>query len=281
MAVTPDSSPVPARDRTRRGFVLRGLVLLVAAVLATGCTADSGAATEPPATTVASTTSAPVPGPDAFDPSAYPPLPPVPAPAGATVECRYTEGGPATPQARFSRVATVSTVGTVELTLETTVGPIPLVLDRAKAPCTVNSFINLARQGFYNRSTCDQLVDEPGTQLFTCGDPTGTGTGGPGYRFPDEYPVTVTSHVNGFLTPVLHPRGTLAMASDGRADSNGSRFLLVFGDSVMPAQYTIFGTIGESALPLLDAAAEAGHEGGPGSFGRGRPLTPIMINRVI
>jgi cyclophilin family peptidyl-prolyl cis-trans isomerase len=214
-----------------------------------------------------------------LDPADYPTLPPVPAPPAETMECRYTEGGPAAPKARFSPTATVSTVGTITMTLDTTIGSVPLVLDRTKAPCAVNSFINLARQGYFNGSACDQLINETGTQLYTCGDPTGTGSGGPGYVFADEYPVTATSQANDFLTPVLHPRGTLAMASDG-GDGNGSRFLLIFGDSVLPAQYTIFGTIGEAALPLLEGAAAAGNDGGPDSFGRGRPLTPVVINRV-
>ncbi|MEZ5150939.1 peptidylprolyl isomerase [Rhodococcus zopfii] len=172
-------------------------------------------------------------------------------------------------------------MGTVTMTLDTTIGPIPLVLDRAKAPCAVNSFVNLARQGYFDRSVCDQLANDPGSQLHTCGDPTGTGTGGPGYLFADEYPVTVAPNANGFLAPMLHPRGTLAMASDGRVDSNGSRFMLVFGDTILPAQYTIFGTIGEPGLPLLDAAAAAGYDGGADAAGRGRPVTPVMINRVI
>lgn len=256
-------------------------MLLATAILAAGCAADSDAAGTPSTTALTSSpTVTSTSAPDEFDASALPALPPVPAPPGATVECRYTEGGPATPRARFSQVATVSTAGTVKITLVTTAGSIPVVLERAKAPCAVNSFINLARQGFYNGSACERLVDEPGTRVFTCGDPTGTGTGGPGYRFADEYPVTVTSQTNWFLTPVLHPRGTLAMASDGHADNNGSRFLLFFGDSVLPAQYTVFGTIGESGLSVLDAAAAAGHDGGPDSIG-GRPLTPVVINRVI
>ncbi|MFZ2530286.1 MAG: peptidylprolyl isomerase [Rhodococcus sp. (in: high G+C Gram-positive bacteria)] len=271
-------SPVPAYTRTPRRLALRGIVVFTAALLAAGCATGRSATVDPTATISTSAAATSAAASDDFDPSAYPALRPVPPPAGPTVECRYVPGGPATPRAEFSEVAPVATAGTVKMTLETTIGPIPLVLDRAKAPCAVNSFINLARQGFFNRSACDQLVDGPGTRLFTCGDPTGTGAGGPGYQFADEYPVTSTSHSNGFLTPALYPRGTLAMASDGRADSNGSRFLLIFDDSVLLEQYTIFGTIDESALPPLAAAAGSGVESG--SFGRGKPVTPVVINRV-
>ena len=83
--------------------------------------------------------------------------------------------------------------------------------------------------------------------MLQCGDPTGTGTGGPGYRFPNEYPTNQYRLTDPALkTPVLYPRGTLAMANSGPG-TNGSQFFLVYKDSQLPPTYTVFGTIDSPA----------------------------------
>lgn len=61
--------------------------------------------------------------------------------------------------------------------------------------------------------------------------------------------------------PALYPRGTVAMANTGRANTNGSQFFLVIGDSVLYPQYTVLGTVGAAGLPILDSAATTGHDG--------------------
>jgi len=81
--------------------------------------------------------------------------------------------------------------GTVTVTLFTNVGLIPLTLDRAQAPCTVQSFLHLTRHGFYNRTICHRLTTYPTLSVLQCGDPSGTGEGGPGYRYKDELPTNL------------------------------------------------------------------------------------------
>ncbi|ANZ25346.1 MULTISPECIES: peptidylprolyl isomerase [Rhodococcus] len=249
---------------------------LGAALAAAACAAsDTGPA--PAALRATTTAAATSPG---FDPSAYVAMPPRPEPAAATVACAFRAAGPAARTATVPASTSVPATGTVELTLTTSAGPVPLVLERAAAPCAVQSFVGLARQGFFDGTECHHVTDEPGMQMFRCGDPTGSGTGGPGYTFADEYPVTVVRGENGYLpSPVVYPRGTVAMANAGHRDSNGSQFLLVFGDSLLQPQYSVFGTVGEPGLRALEEVAAAGDDGSS-PLGGGRPLIPMRIVAV-
>ena len=72
--------------------------------------------------------------------------------------------------------------------MSTSRGNIGLQLDNGKAPCTVNSFASLAQQGYFDDTPCHRLTTTPQLGVLQCGDPSGTGTGGPGYRFANEYP---------------------------------------------------------------------------------------------
>jgi len=145
-------------------------------------------------------------------------------------------------------------------TLTTSQGPIVLELDSAAAPCTVNSFVSLAQAGFFADTPCHRLLTGESTRILQCGDPTGTGTGGPGYQFADEN-----------LEGATYPRGTLAMANSGPG-TNGSQFFLVFGDSMFPAAYTPFGTI-TAGLDVLEKV------GGGGTTGSA-PTLPVQIMSV-
>lgn len=210
------------------------------------------------------------------DLSIYRGFPDVPPPAGSTVNCNFVGDSASTPP------STASTEGTVQLTLETSVGSVPLVLDRTLAPCTVGSFVSLSERGFYTGTSCHRLSTDPGGQLYQCGDPTGTGTGGPGYTFADEYPVVQFEEEAGrsYLPPaVLYPRGTVAMANAGAKDSNGSQFFLLLGDSLIRPGFTVFGRIGDAGMPVLDAAAADGHDNSS-PLGGGTPTTAVTIERV-
>jgi peptidyl-prolyl cis-trans isomerase B (cyclophilin B) len=146
--------------------------------------------------------------------------------------------------------------GNVPATLTTSVGDLQITLDAAKAPCTVNSFVSLATQGYFDGSPCHRLttLDESGIAVLQCGDPGGTGAGGPGYTYADE--------TNGDET---YGPGVLAMANRG-PDTNGSQFFIVYDDSPLPPDYTVFGTVDQASLkPIEDLAAE-GTVPGPGGI---------------
>jgi peptidyl-prolyl cis-trans isomerase B (cyclophilin B) len=148
--------------------------------------------------------------------------------------------------------------GTVDVLLWTNYGPIPLTLDRAEAPCTVQSFLHLTRNGFYNRTICHRLTAYPTLQVLQCGDPSGTGEGGPGYRYKDELPTDLAPWPD---DPTgerkIYPRATLAMANAG-PDTNGSQFFLVYTDSRLRPLYSIFGSVRPAGLHTLDRIAADG-----------------------
>jgi peptidyl-prolyl cis-trans isomerase B (cyclophilin B) len=191
------------------------------------------------------------------------PLPARPTPLPATVTCDYPADGEAAKPVQPPAGADVSTTGTVPVTLQTSAGTIPLTLDRALAPCTVNSFVSLAQQGYFNDTTCHRLTTGDGLQVLQCGDPTGTGSGGPGYSFADEV-----------FPELTYGRGILAMANAG-PNTNGSQFFMVYGNAQLPPNYTVFGSIGADGLQVLDGVARAGLEN-PAS-GDGAPRNPVTI----
>jgi peptidyl-prolyl cis-trans isomerase B (cyclophilin B) len=162
----------------------------------------------------------------------------------------------------------ISSTGTVNVTLKTTVGDIAVTLDRALAPCTVNSFLSLINQGFYTDTSCHRLGTE-GLQMLQCGDPTGTGAGGPGYTVPDEN-----------FPQLTYGRGILAMAKTSQPNSGGSQFFMVYGTAELSPDYTVFGSISDPGLQVLDKVARDGVD--PASAaqsqdGTGAPKTPVKF----
>jgi peptidyl-prolyl cis-trans isomerase B (cyclophilin B) len=148
--------------------------------------------------------------------------------------------------------------GTATALLRTNLGPIGLTLQRAEAPCTVQSFIHLAINGFYNRTICHRLTAYPTLKVLQCGDPTGTGEGGPGYQYKDELPTNLPpAPTDPTGVRRLYARGTLAMANAG-PDTNGSQFFLVYADSALRPNYTIFGQVDAAGLATLDRIAAGG-----------------------
>ncbi|MCW4353245.1 peptidylprolyl isomerase [Hoyosella sp. YIM 151337] len=177
-----------------------------------------------------------------------------------TVDCSYTEAAmPAAREAELPPASDVPTEGTVDVTLEMSGGPVTLTLDRAKSPCTVNSFVSLAEQGFYNDTECHRLTTG-GIFVLQCGDPSATGSGGPGYAFADEFPrdqYADLSEEDMMFTQTIYPRGTVAMANAG-ANTNGSQFFLVYDDSPLAPAYNVFGTIDDEGLRVIDEVAAGG-----------------------
>ncbi|MCW0212846.1 MAG: peptidylprolyl isomerase [Pseudonocardia sp.] len=195
--------------------------------------------------------------------------------APGTVTCQYpSDGSPAKPNTP-PQTDGVSNVGTADVALATTAGPITLTLDRAKAPCTVNSFLSLAGQGYFDDTQCHRLTTGEGLKVLQCGDPTAQGTGGPGYTITDEPPTGLAPAAAGQGT-VTYPRGTLAMAKTSAPNSGGSQFFLVYADSTLPPDYTVFGTIDDAGLATIDKVAAGGTDNSNGQ-GDGKPVTPVTI----
>jgi peptidyl-prolyl cis-trans isomerase B (cyclophilin B) len=154
---------------------------------------------------------------------------------------------------------------------------IGLMLDNAKSPCTVNSFISLARQRYFDGTTCHRLSRGPSASMLQCGDPTASGSGGPGYRFDNEYPTNQYRRLDPALRePVTYPRGTLAMANAG-PDSNGSQFLIVYRDSKLPPTYTVFGRVDDAGMAAVDRLVAPGVRGGGED---GEPAKAITITSL-
>lgn len=180
------------------------------------------------------------------------------------VSCEYPEAGQGAAKEVDPPSSTATQTGEVEVTLTTSVGDIGLTLDADAAPCTVNSFVSLAEQGYFDGTTCHRLTTPAsGISVLQCGDPTATGTGGPGYTIADEY-----------TGDEKYPAGTLAMARTPEPNSGGSQFFMVYADTPLPPEYTVFGTIDEAGLKLIQEVGEAGTETGAPD---GPPKTPVDI----
>lgn len=167
------------------------------------------------------------------------------------------------------------------LALTTSAGPITIQLDAERGPCTVQSIVHLAGAGFYNETPCHRLTASEGLKVLQCGDPEGTGGGGPGYVVPDEEPVGLAAgpdDPNGEPT-VIYPRGIVAMANGGPG-TTGSQFFLVYGDSTLPPSYNIVGTIDEAGLTTLEQIA-AGGITPVSSTEDGAPATPVTITSAV
>jgi cyclophilin family peptidyl-prolyl cis-trans isomerase len=162
--------------------------------------------------------------------------------------------------------------GTVAVTLHTSQGDMGLSLPRAMAPCTVASFAFLAGKHYFDNSPCHRLTAASSLKVLQCGDPTGTGTGGPGYTIPDENPTNLQSVGSGAS---LYARGMLAMANTGQPHSGGSQFFLVYADSMLPPQYAVFGTVDQAGLAVLDKIAKAGVAGSDPTDGK--PTLSVTI----
>ncbi|MFI9274705.1 peptidylprolyl isomerase [Kitasatospora sp. NPDC052896] len=174
-------------------------------------------------------------------------------------------GSPNGKQWKTEPAMTIDTNATYTATLNTSCGAVTLQLDAAKAPHTVNSFVFLAGQNFFDHTKCHRLVTQ-GIYVLQCGDPTGTGTGGPGYKFTDEN-----------LSGATYPAGTVAMANSG-PNTNGSQFFLVYKDSPLPPNYTPFGKI-TGGMDVLNNIA-AGGENDANQPGDGAPNANVVLNSV-
>ena len=235
--------------RRRRFAVIASIVgtVLIIAVIITVVVATGNDKSSPPAghrtnTTPATTTSSTPP------PAAYP--------------CTWTQSGTAAKQVTPPKTTKPPKTGKVNILVNSTRGNMTFQLDRSLAPCAVASFASLAEQNYFNGSPCHRLTTA-NIFVLQCGDPTGTGSGGPGYSFADE----LSGHEK-------YTRGVIAMANSG-ANTNGSQFFIVYKDTPLPPNYTIFGKV-TTGLNVVDKVAKKGSD----PTGDGKPKLPITLTSV-
>jgi peptidyl-prolyl cis-trans isomerase B (cyclophilin B) len=180
-------------------------------------------------------------------------------------QCTYTSSPPASKKVGLPPVKP-DYKATYQATIHTNRGNIVINLLNSKATCTVNSFVYLAAKSFFSNTHCHRLTTT-GIYVLQCGDPTGTGQGGPGYKFDDEN-----------LAGAKYTAGTVAMANSG-PNTNGSQFFLVYKNSLsLTANYTPFGTI-VSGLNIIQKVAKAGSDNSSAS-GDGHPKEKVEIESV-
>jgi cyclophilin family peptidyl-prolyl cis-trans isomerase len=272
-------------SQMRRRLSIVGIVVVViAAGLVTWLVTSSGSGSggHPGLANTGHTTAQTPPATTTVGPCKYTSTPSAPAPTGKN------EGLPADPNPTPNS-------GTVSVDLVTSLGDIPMSLDRAEAPCTVQSFLHLANQKFFDDTPCHRETDYPDPNplyVLQCGNPTGSGSGAPGYTIPDEKPKSLkaapetSAPPSGEEPPVVYPAGTVAMANSGQPHSGGSQFFLVYKDSKLPPDYTVFGTITSAGMDTLNKIAAAGITPGtdPGSgqasSNDGKPTKAVTVIRA-
>jgi peptidyl-prolyl cis-trans isomerase B (cyclophilin B) len=195
--------------------------------------------------------------------------------------CTYTATTPVARKVSFPP-STPDYTASYQATIHTNLGPITFDLLNSKATCTVNSFVHLAEAGYFNNTQCFRMLTS-GIYVLQCGDayatattkldcnPSGTvGTGTPGYEFASEN-----------LKDAKYPAGTVAMANEGNATSNGSQFFIVYQDSTsgLSASYTPFATV-SSGLDIVKNVAKAGSSCTYTTEGGGAPKKKVIIESV-
>ena len=229
-----------------------GSAIIAGAFSGSKAKASANAATSPSATPSA---------------SASPSATPSPSNTAAMVngKCVYIKSGSASRKVNLPP-AKPDTKATYVATVKTNRGTIVIDLLNSKAPCTVGSFVSLASQGYYNNTHCHRLTTT-GIYVLQCGDPTGTGSGGPGYEFGTEN-----------LTGATYPAKTVAMARTQAPNTDGSQFFLVYKNTPLPANYTPFGTI-VRGLNVIQNVAKVGSDNSNGP-GDGHPKEKVQIESV-
>ncbi|NUO42861.1 MAG: peptidylprolyl isomerase [Streptomyces sp.] len=200
-----------------------------------------------------------------------------PTPSAVSDPCKKAaEGKVKTATWKKEPAMTIDKSAKYTMKLATTCGDIDIALKTSAAPHTVNSFNFLASKGYFDHTKCHRLTTN-GIYVLQCGDPTGSGSGDPGYTIPDE------NLKDKSLKSDTYPAGTVAMANQYNAqtgegkNSGGSQFFLVYQDSPLPANYTPFGTVSESGMTVLKKIAAAGENTGAGD---GAPNATVVINKA-
>ena len=198
-------------------------------------------------------------------PSTPAPGPSVQASPGASCGYKVKQEDSGTKGAQPPPTFTIDVSKAYTATVQTSMGTFTIKLEPAAAPCAVNSFVYLAKRHFYDGLTFHRIVKD---FVIQGGDPTGTGSGGPGYSFNDELG-------NG----LSYQLGTLAMANSG-PNTNGSQWFVVTGSQgvSLPNQYTIFGEV-VKGMDVVDAIGKVQTKGGSGPDAQ-QPVKPVIMEKV-
>jgi cyclophilin family peptidyl-prolyl cis-trans isomerase len=229
-------------------------IAAVLSIVATACSSDEPAQTNPPTTAAEATT---------------PGLPPS---TNAEFRAQPTSCGSQIPPEPTSQTydapLNAAVAGQTTITLTTSCGPITILVDPSVAPETVNSFVFLAEEGYFDGTVSHRIM--PGF-MMQAGDPTGTGLGGPGYTIPDELPA------DGYI----YERGTVAMANAG-PETGGSQFFIMFGTADwLPPAYAVFGQVVDG-FAVLDAIEQVplGMSASGSDSTPSTPLETVYIDSV-
>lgn len=195
-------------------------------------------------------------------------------PLGETVTCEYNETGDASRDVPTPQGKNIPAKGEVTVNFATKQGDIEMTLDRSLAPCTVNAITDMVSAKYYDDTVCHRMTE--GTlSVLQCGDPTGKGSGGPGFQFANEYPTDEADDAS-MSQPALYPKGSIAMANAGE-DTNGSQFFINYKDSQLPPAYTYFGDLTEKGQKTIDAIAAKGVKDGQSD---GAPAEEVRITKA-
>jgi peptidyl-prolyl cis-trans isomerase B (cyclophilin B) len=182
--------------------------------------------------------------------------------AAPAYPCTWKKSGTAAKAATVPPTTRPPKTGTVNVSVQSSQGAMTFTLNRVAAPCAVESFTSLAKQKYFDGTSCHRLTSG-GLSVLQCGDPTGTGSGGPGYSFGDE-----------LTGKEKYTKGVLAMANAG-PNTNGSQFFIVYKDSQLGPNYTVFGTVSQG-LDVVDKVAAKGSN----PANDGKPKLPIKLTRL-
>jgi peptidyl-prolyl cis-trans isomerase B (cyclophilin B) len=182
------------------------------------------------------------------------------------IRCKATKSAAQNP-IRISPPNSILKRGPRTITLQTNCGDIVIQTFFKQAPVTITVLSTLINAGFYNKTLCHRLTTES-IFVLQCGDPTAKGTGGPDFRYGDEN-LPLAGYDN-------YPEGVVAMANSGQKNTNGSQFFLVYKDTTLGPNYTIWGRI-ISGLEIVKYIAEGGEKDGDAD---GPPIRTIAIERA-
>ena len=195
-------------------------------------------------------------------------------PLGETVTCEYDETGDASRDVPTPQGKNIPAKGEVTVNFATKQGDIEMTLDRSLAPCTVNAITDMISAKYYDDTVCHRMT-EGSLSVLQCGDPTGKGSGGPGFQFANEYPTDEADDAS-MSQPALYPKGSIAMANAGE-DTNGSQFFINYKDSQLPPAYTYFGDLTKKGQKTIDAIAAKGVKDGQSD---GAPAEEVRITKA-